>query len=110
MQSSQRLQTLLLTMVVYEPARRLGEQQDQQGQDDCWHDLYPERDAPLRRPRQVEGPVADPAGDERSDAQHELLQRCDPAADGRVRDLALVDGDDHDEEADAQPRDATAGP
>lgn len=110
MQPRQSPQTLVLAVVIDEPTRRLGEQQDQESQDDGRHDLDAERDAPLRRPVQVEGAITDPAGDEGSNPQHELLQRRDAAADGRMGDLSLVDRDDHDQEADSQPGDAPTGP
>lgn len=54
------------------------------------------------------GAITQPASDEGADAQHELLQSSHSASDARVCDLALVDGDDHDEESDAQSRDAPA--
>ncbi len=109
-QPGQGLQALGLAAVVHQPARALGEEHDQQGQHHGGHDLDAQRHAPLGAAGDAEGADAQPAGDEGADAQHELLQRSDAAADARVRNLALVDGDDHDEEADAQPSEAPPGP
>lgn len=56
------------------------------------------------------GPVTEPPSNKRADAQHELLQGRDPPPDARVRDLPLVDGNDHDQEPSPQPGDGPASP
>lgn len=52
--------------------------------------------------------VAEPAGNERANSQHELLQSCDSSSDARMCDLSLIDGNNHHEEADTQPSDSSA--
>jgi hypothetical protein len=99
------LKTLLRASVVNQPTRRLGEEQNKSSEEESRDVLDSERDTPLARVVVAETSVcsvADSRGDEGTDAEHELLEGCDAAADVRMAELALVDGNDHDEKADAE--------
>lgn len=97
------LECFILLTLVHEPAGRLWEHEDEGAEDDGRDDLDAEGDSPLS----VVGVVGEcaPAGprcDEGSDSQHELLESCDSASDGRMCDLGLVQRNDHGQETDTK--------
>lgn len=83
----QRREPLAGAVVVNEPARGLGEEEDEEPEDRGRDALEAERDAPLPvvgGREALVGAEADPRGAESPDPQHELLQRSNAAADSRV--------------------------
>lgn len=92
-QLGERLEALVHLAVVDKPARGLWEEEDEHGQDAGGDDLDAEGDAPLAVVGGVEadeGAPRDPGGGEGADAQHELLEGGDSAADAGVAELGLV--------------------
>ena len=110
-QLRQRAETVIDSAVVDQPPRRLGEEEDEGGEDDAGDVLDAQAYAPLAavggREADV-GSVRDPRRRQRADAQHELLQRRDATADAGVAQLGLVQRHDHGEEADAHAGQAPA--
>lgn len=113
--------------MVQEPTRGLGEQQavkllvsllqasqldnlHQTSQHNGRENLKTKRDTPLRRPMKVECTVADPARDQGTNSQHELLQGSHSTTNGGMGNLALVHGDDHDQEPNTESCNASTGP
>jgi hypothetical protein len=99
------LKTLLRASMVNQPTRRLGEEQNKSSEKEGRDVLDSKWDTPLARVVVAKASVCSVAngrGDEGTDAEHELLEGCDAAADIRMTELALIDGDDHDEKTDAE--------
>jgi hypothetical protein len=47
--------------------------------------------------------------DNRSNAQHQLLQASDPTSDRRMGDFCLIHWHDHDEDTNTKPTDSPTG-
>lgn len=88
--------------------RRLREQHNQQRKHHSRNNLNPQAKTPLHRiiiRKILVCSKRRPRRNERSNAQHKLLQRSNTATDRRVRNLSLVQRDNHDQETNTNARD-----
>lgn len=95
-----RLESLLGTILVEKPSRRLWEKRDADGENQGREALDGQRQTPLSA-----GGVdkveceANPAGDGVADADHDSVDADEEAADARGGDFGLVERDEHDDGA-----------
>lgn len=92
----QRLQRLLVPVVLRQPPRALLGQKHAQAQDAAGHQLQGHGDAPLRRRRLdvLRGAVVDPVADGDAQGEEELEEAAELAADFLGGHFGRVHGDD----------------
>lgn len=96
MQHRQRLQPLLMLLMVDKPTRALGEKENQGSKNNGRDYLNPQRNPPLSIVLHIDiTRIGNPPGHQRAYAQHELVQSRDSATDGRMGDFTLGDWYDH---------------
>lgn len=90
-----RLESLIGTVLVEQPSRRLWQKGDANGENQRRETLNGQRETPLGAGGvdKVES-EADPAGDGVADADHDAVDADEEAADARRRDFRLVEGDE----------------